>query len=182
TKKVAIKRFAMLAIVIPLVFALIWIPYKTNLFKDIAYSSINPFSSKEDTATIVEKSVSKNSSSVESIAKDTLITKPTLTSPSTPLTASMIESVKADTTAVNIAKNESTDYKFHLVAGCFQIKENAIDYMNTLQQQNIEASIIGQNNNGLYVVSCGNYTTRNQAVTALSNLRKRQPNAWLYKN
>ncbi|MEO6902495.1 MAG: SPOR domain-containing protein [Bacteroidia bacterium] len=178
TKKVAIKRFAMLAIGIPLVFALIWIPYKTNLFKHIAYSSINPFSSKEDTAAIVEKTDSKNSL----LATDTLITKPTLTSPTSPLNATRSENVKADSTAVIVAKNEATDYKFHLVAGCFQIKENAIDYMNTLQKQNIEASIIGQNNNGLYVVSCGNFTTRNQAVIELSNLRRLQPNAWLYRN
>lgn len=182
TKKSTIKRYALLAIVIPLIFAMVWIPYKTNLLKHIAYSTINPFSSKEDRATVVENIDSKESSSVESIANDTLITKPTLTTSTTPLTTTMSEIVKADTTAVVIAKNAIIDYKFHLVAGCFQIKENAIEYINILQQQNIEASIIGQNNNGLYVVSCGNYTTRNQAVTELSNLRKLQPNAWLYKN
>lgn len=180
TKNATIKRYALLAIVIPLIFAMIWIPYKTNLLSHIAYSTINPFSSNEDTAIIFEKNDLMKSPSVELIANDTLLTKPILTTP--PLITSTNEIVTADSTAVVISKSSITDYKFHLVAGCFQIKENAIDYINTLQQQNIEASIIGQNNNGLYVVSCGNYTTRKQAVTELSNLRKLQPNAWLYKN
>jgi septal ring-binding cell division protein DamX len=68
------------------------------------------------------------------------------------------------------------------VAGCFQIEENAQKFVATLQQQNINASIIGQNNKGLFVVSCGDFATRREANDELSNLRKLQPNAWLYRN
>jgi cell division septation protein DedD len=93
------------------------------------------------------------------------------------------EVVKADTTKVmtsNVVVN--TDFKFHLVTGCFQIQNNAINFVKTLQQQNLDAVIIGQNKDGLYVVSCGNYATRKEANNQLEQLRKVKPDAWLYKN
>ncbi len=76
----------------------------------------------------------------------------------------------------------SVNYRFHLVAGCFQVEENAIRFVETLQKQNLSAAIIGKNNNGLFVVSCGDFATRREANDQLDNLRKLQPNAWLYKN
>ena len=89
--------------------------------------------------------------------------------------------VAADTTAV--AKNDiNLDFKFHLVAGCFQIEENAVKFVQTLQSQNLSAAIIGQNNKGLYVVSCGDFATRKDALNELTSLRGVLPNAWLYKN
>ena len=89
--------------------------------------------------------------------------------------------VAADTTAV--VKNEiNLNYKFHLVAGCFQIEKNAVKYVQSLQAQNLNAAIIGQNNKGLYVVSCGDFLTRKDALNELSSLRKVLPNSWLYRN
>ena len=54
--------------------------------------------------------------------------------------------------------------------------------MTTLKQQNINAATIGQNNKGLFVVSCANFATRKEALNELDNLRKLKPNAWLYKD
>jgi cell division protein FtsN len=99
-----------------------------------------------------------------------------------PVAESLVEPVKADTTHVAVEVDVNPDNKFHLVAGCFQIQENAIKFVAALQQQNIDAAIIGQNNKGLYVVSCGDYPSRKEANNQLENLRKSQPNAWLYKN
>jgi hypothetical protein len=72
--------------------------------------------------------------------------------------------------------------KFHLVTGCFQIHTNAINFVKSLQDQNMNAAIIGQNQLGMYVVSCGDYSSRKEANNQLEQLRKVQPNAWLYKN
>ena len=182
-KKINIKRYVALAIVAPLLFGMIWIPLKTDLLKNINYSDLNPFSSKE---TAVVKNVPKNTTTTLPLSStgknDTIITKPIVENTSEPVTASLIESVKADTTDVATPRPINSDYKFHLVAGCFQIEENAIKFVSTLQSQNINASIIGKNNRGLYVVSCGDYASRNEAKNELENLRKQQPEAWLYKN
>ena len=191
-KKINIKRYVALAIVMPLIFGMIWIPLKTDLLKNINYSNLNPFSSKEISKNKNEhavKSTASNKTATEAISKDTVNYSKikSAETASQPVTATMIDNtaelVKADTTKVvinNVATN--TNYRFHLVTGCFQIQENAINFVKTLKQQNLDAAIIGQNRDGLYVVSCGNYATRKEAHNQLEQLRKVKPDAWLYKN
>jgi cell division septation protein DedD len=182
-KKINVKRYVALAIAMPLIFGMIWIPLKTGLLKKINYSDLNPFASKEivkpDAKNIVEIPVKEIK-----IPKDTSYSK-TTTVPqlnSQPVTEALIEPVKADTTKVVQQSNIDQANKFHLVAGCFQIEENAIKFVTTLQQQNLNASIIGQNEKGLFVVSCGDFSSRKEASNELKNLRKIKPDAWLYKN
>lgn len=183
-KKINVKRYVALAIAMPLIFGLIWIPLKTDLLKNINYSDLNPFATKEAVKPIVKTEAPDNSKTVKiTVPKDTVATPAVIenTQPE-PTTATIVEPVKADTTHVETQKPVNAANKFHLVAGCFQIEENAIRFVSILQQQNINAAIIGQNNKGLYVVSCGDYATRREANNELENLRKLQPNAWLYKN
>ena len=187
------KRIAAIAILIPFVFGMIWIPLKTDLLKNVNYSNLNPFTSKETAKIIiVEKTkvlkVKKIKTAPILVKNDTatahLITP---TSPVQPVTASIVESrntenVKPDNTKVDVSINDNlNDYKFHLVTGCFQIEENAINFVLDLKKQNINASIIGKRN-GLYVVSCGDYSTRKDALDNLNQLKINQPNAWLLKN
>jgi cell division septation protein DedD len=182
-KKINIKKYVALAIAMPLLFGMIWVPLKTDLLKNINYSDLNPFSSKE----VVKPETKKAPDTVPVkvvIPKDTVAQQAEVenTDPQ-PVTEALVEPVvKADTTRVAVEVNVDPSNKFHLVAGCFAIEENAIKFVASLQQQNLNASIIGKNNKGLFVVSCGDYATRKEANDELSNLRKLQPNAWLYKN
>jgi cell division septation protein DedD len=181
-KKINIKRYVALAIAMPLLFGMIWIPLKTDLLKKINYSDLNPFSSKEVVKPL--KKTPDTSASVKIvIPKDTLASViSSENTPPEPVTATLIEPVKADTTHVSVEVNVDPNNKYHIVAGCFAIEENAIKFVASLQQQNLNAAILGKNNKGLYVVSCGDYATRKEANEELNNLRKLQPNAWLYKN
>ena len=181
-RKINIKRYVALAIAVPVIFAMIWIPLKTDLLKNINYSNLNPFASKEIRKPEVKKENNKTTIVLPLKNNDTTAVKPITKTDSQPVTATMVEPVKADSTAVVKTTNESKDFKFHLIAGCFQIEDNALKFLNILQQQSISASIIGKNNKGLFVVSCGNFASRKQALNELDNLRKLQPNAWLYKN
>lgn len=173
-KKSNVKRYVAVAIALPLLFAMVWIPLKTDLLKNVNFSDINPFAKKEikipETKTVKTIPLVNNDTTIAKLViKDTIVQ---------PVVTTMIA---ADTTAV--AKNEiDLSKKFHLVAGCFQIEDNAINFVKTLQSQNLNAAIIGQNNKGLYVVSCGDYLTRKDALRELILLRRAQPNAWLYRN
>jgi cell division protein FtsN len=182
-KKINVKRYVALAIAMPLIFGMIWIPLKTNLLKNINYANFNPFASKEIVKASEKKDIPKNTTVITlspKTVKDTSTIALADTSV-TPVTASLIEPVKADTTHV-VTNTLNADNRFHLVTGCFLIRENAIKFVASLQQQNMNAAIIGQNDKGLYVVSCGDYPSRKEANNELDNLRKLQPNAWLYKN
>ncbi|MBL0330754.1 MAG: SPOR domain-containing protein [Bacteroidetes bacterium] len=174
-KKSNVKRYVAIAVALPLLFAMVWIPLKTDLLKNVNYSNLNPFAKNEvklpeaNTTTNVVPLANKDTTTTKIIIYDTI---------QVPAVTTM---VAADTTAV--VKNEiNLNYKFHLVAGCFQIEENAVKYVQSLQAQNLNAAIIGQNNKGLYVVSCGDFLTRKDALNELSSLRKVLPNSWLYRN
>ena len=181
-KKINVKRYVALAIAMPLIFAMVWIPLKTDLLKNVDYSNLNPFASKE-VKKPATKAIPEATVPVAIPKNDTALTKPVMEDTATqPVTATLVEPVKADTTAVAVNAPVNTDFRFHLVAGCFQVQDNAVKFVESLQQQNINAAIIGRNDKGLYVVSCGDYATRKEANNELSNLRKLQPNAWLYKN
>src|SRR3954468_22582161 len=143
-KKKTIKRIIVAAIALPLVAALIWIPLKTDLLHTTEKANIIPFHVKSTKQEVVSD---QPVAAVETpLDKDTSITRPITSAETenkmTPVTQLMVTPVKADTTAVAILENRD-DYKFHVVAGCFQIESNAIKYIQTLQQQNINASIIG---------------------------------------
>lgn len=197
-KKTSIKRYVALALALPLIFAMIWIPLKTDILKNINYSGFNPFAKKEITKNGGIENTKLNPPKVETIVtapsnniNDTLkTTGNNLTGTiSQPITAAMVEpkiapaaaAVKADSTSVavnNVITN--LDLKFHLITGCFQIQDNANRFVIDLQNQNITASIIGKRG-GLYIVSSGDYATRKEAFRELKHLKKSQPDAWLLK-
>ncbi|MFL5765873.1 MAG: SPOR domain-containing protein [Bacteroidia bacterium] len=170
-KKINTRRLVALAIAAPLLFAMVWIPLKTDLLKNVNYSDLNPFSSKEVKIPEVKNRtpVSNDTTHIKVVVYDTI---------NRPVAAQLIA---ADTTHVE-TNTAHLDLRFHVVAGCFQIEENAINYVKTLKEQNLDAAIIGQNNKGLYVVSCGDYPTRKAALNGMQELKKQQPNVWLYRN
>lgn len=194
-KKTNIKRIVAAAILIPFIFGMIWIPLQTNLLKNVNYSNLNPFASKETTKVVVVKRPVAHKLKVKTNPNVSLPTSIdrvrgpiyVATSAVQPVTPTLAESktavdVKADNTKVAVNNSlETGDLKFHLITGCFQIEENAINFVASLNKQNIPASIIGKRN-GLFVVSCGDYSTRKDALQNLDQLKISQPNAWLLKN
>ncbi len=178
-RKVNVKRIVALAIAVPLVFGMLWIPLKTDLLKNINYSNLNPFASHE---TGIKNQESRDKNQETRIKKqEPIAVKEQLTTNNQQPTTN-VTPVIADTTAVVKEKDVNLDFKFHLVAGCFAIENNAVKFVESLQQQNMDAAIIGKNNKDLFVVSCGNYATYKEANHEISNLRKQLPNVWLYKH
>jgi nucleoid DNA-binding protein len=173
-RKINIKRVVALTIAVPLIAALFWIPLKTDLLKNVDYASLNPFAKKEKPIEVNKN----NSEDVVLPTKENASKENTLTTTA----ENIVKPVVADSTSVASTTKLPDELKFHLVAGCFQIESNAVNFVNTLREKNIEASIIGKNDKGLFVVSCGNYATRNEATNNLKILRQQQPDAWLYKN
>ncbi len=183
-----IKRYVAIAILVPFIFGMIWIPLKTDLLKNINYSNLNPFASKETTKKVINEKAITAKLKIKVIKPEPLLVKNDTATNAQLITASTVAGtnatvdVKADTTSVSVGDVVNrNDLKFHLVTGCFQIEQNAINFVTSLKNQNIPASIIGKRN-GLYVVSCGNYSTRKDALDNLNQLRVNQPNAWLLKN
>lgn len=204
-RKITIKRIAIAAVLLPFIIAMIWVPLKTDLLTNINYSNLNPFSAEDSTEIIVQKNkevkiVNKVEAPIANNADDTPLSteneeliEERIISTATPeetvandseensINDHIVKDVEAVATRVETAPViQSSNLKFHLITGCFQIESNAINFAEDLNSQNIPASIIGKRN-GLFVVSCGDYSTRQEAVDNLKPLKSHRPDAWLLK-
>jgi len=69
--------------------------------------------------------------------------------------------------------------RFHIIGGCFLIKDNADTFVANLQAKGFAATIIDRKG-GLYRVAYGSYPDRALAQEALSAVRKElAPEAWM---
>jgi len=83
---------------------------------------------------------------------------------------------------LNSSKNYSqttNNTSFKIVLGCFSVAQNAERLLNTLQKNNIAASISPKNNRGLYIVSSGNFASKQDAADQLTELLANYPGAWI---
>lgn len=184
-KKINVKRYVALAIAMPLIFAMVWIPLKTDLLRKIDYSGLNPFApGKSEKPEVKDVPKAAKPVTIAPAVADSAEagTENPVAADATMPAGTPVAPVQPDTTKVETAGPVGGNSKFHLVAGCFQVEQNAVKFVGTLQQQNIPASIIGKNDRGLFVVSCGDYATRTEALHELEKLRQQQPDAWLYRN
>jgi nucleoid DNA-binding protein len=74
--------------------------------------------------------------------------------------------------------------KFHVIAGCFGVKTNAIKMVNKLKGEGFkDAKITGKSKSGLLRVSYGSYSKKIVALKALAKARlSHNKNAWLTKD
>jgi cell division septation protein DedD len=175
-------------LVIILASAIVIFSLKTTIFRQINYSDLNPFAKKTD-----QKVVSNSSSSLPT--QNTQPSNPASSSnsvsTSNPASSSTTSAsaetpakaeTPADKTAVASAKNEvvhETGAGFHIVCGCFKIKSNALHFIEKLKGKNLNAGIIGQNKDGLYIISCGDYKHKEDAYSELARVRATGSDAWM---
>ncbi len=70
---------------------------------------------------------------------------------------------------------------FEVVLGCFSVLDNAKRMLKKLKRQNINAVISEQNAKGMYVVSNGDFETKEDAMARLEKIDSLCPNAWVKK-
>lgn len=103
---------------------------------------------------------------------------PTETAPSAAVEP-VVQPARPDSTAVRTRAVSTVRY--HVIGGCFLLKENAEGYVADLQTRGFAAGIIDQKG-GLFRVAIGSYPDRELAEDALGAVRKEEaPEAWLLK-
>ena len=76
-------------------------------------------------------------------------------------------------------KTKFVSKPFHLVAGCFSSERNANNLVGQLKTEGFEASVIGQNANGLFRVAFQSYVSRELAVSQMEKLKTAGKSTWL---
>lgn len=80
---------------------------------------------------------------------------------------------------INVGVEKKTE-NFFVVAGAFQLEDNAIKKLNELKQEGFKATIIGKNAIGLTQVAFSGHATREEARVALEKIQLEvNKDAWL---
>jgi len=177
-KKASIKRYIVTAIIAPLLFAILWIPLKTDLIKNINYSSLNPFNKGSS-------GVSEKNNVAEPISKEAKVSDAERIEKSSAITINKspkIPSIQTEQQPIPVSAellaDEDKNKKYHIIGGCFAVRENAEKLTNKLKQNGYNASII-DHFNSLYRVRYNSYANRGEAIEALAKIRSNNPEAWL---
>ena len=166
------------AVLIPLIGLSTYISFQQEFIHDkyANYAYLNPFKEKP-AAVYVPRTIEVKEKTIE--LKETKIT----TTPKT-----VVETVKANTEVkarkiipTPNVKTTLISKPFHLVAGCFSSKLNANNLVTQLKTEGFEASMIGQNENGLFRVAFQSYFSRELAVSEMKKLKDSGKSTWLLK-
>jgi hypothetical protein len=69
--------------------------------------------------------------------------------------------------------------QYEIVLGCFTILGNANKMVANLADKNVAAFVSGINHKGMHVVSVGNFSTKNEALAKLTEIKSSFPHAWI---
>ncbi|MEP7169325.1 MAG: hypothetical protein ABI855_08130, partial [Bacteroidota bacterium] len=84
---------------------------------------------------------------------------------------------------VSVEANTATGLKYHIIAGCFRIEENATKLEADLKSKGFNAEILGKNNAGLTMVSISSYEHLIEAKNSLSEIQsKLSAGVWIFKS
>jgi cell division septation protein DedD len=166
------------AVLIPLIGLSTYVSFQQDAIGDkyANYAYLNPF--KEKPASVyVPRTIEVKEKTIE--LKETKIK----TTPKT-----VVETVKANTEVkakktipAPSVKTTLVSKPFHLVAGCFSSEHNATKLVAQLKTEGFDASVIGQNANGLFRVAFQSYVNRELAVSEMKKLKDSGKSTWLLK-
>ncbi len=186
-QKRSYRKIAALAVGVPLTLALLLFAASTKPVKPLLESSVNPFYTPEKTYIPITNyntpitalkfneieplQLDNNGNASFKLSNDgnilvaTIndIVKPTLLENSSPVAK----------------KHTSFDGNFQVVVGCFGVEANAHKLVKDLVSNHIDAGISGLNAKGLHVVSCGGFSTMEEATALLSSIKNQYPNSWV---
>lgn len=76
-----------------------------------------------------------------------------------------------------------TALKYHVIAGCFGVENNATKMLKQLKKKGYDARLAGKSRSGLFRVAYGSYGTKVEALKALDEAKvSHNQNAWLAKD
>ena len=166
------------AVLIPLIGLSTYVSFQQEAISDkyANYAYLNPF--KEKPASVyVPRAIEVKEKTIE-LKETKITTKP----------KRVVETVKENTEVkakktipTPSVKSTFVSKPFHLVAGCFSSELNANNLVAKLKTEGFEASIIGQNENGLFRVAFQSYFSRELAVSEMKKLKDSGKSTWLLK-
>lgn len=164
------------AVLLPLIGLSTYVSFQQEAIgeKYANYAYLNPFKEKP-AAVYVPRTV---------VVKEKTIAVEEVKITAAPKTVEKAVTVNAEveikkTISTPSVKTKFVSKPFHLVAGCFSSEQNASNLVGQLKTEGFEASVIGQNANGLFRVAFQSYVSRELAVSQMEKLKTAGKSTWL---
>ncbi len=88
----------------------------------------------------------------------------------------------APAVSTDVVSVEVDQRTYFVIGGCFRSQQNAENFVSELKSKGVDASIIGQNNGGLYMVSLFSTASFGKATDTLPGIKAAVvETAWIYK-
>lgn len=183
-RRIPIARYIAVAASVLIIASLVLISIQTNFLKNTSFANLNPFAEKplalyrpnnpDEFPDITKDNVSNL---LASNRNDTTRYLNIMINGNIPI----VVSLQDDKTAV--AKTQTIKHKssghFHIIGGAFAIPENAEKFVAKLKKFGYDAVIIDKK---LDMVSYGSFSTREEAIEAITKIRAVQSDVWLMRN
>ncbi len=189
-RKVKVGRVVTLAILVPVLAALFWIPLKTDVMEQHGFADLNPFQSlkpgkfktrTEEFKPLTAEELKEQSALVFTDAD--VLTTMSIDDLTPPLVVdlkrspALIDNTKVETNAHNLSSMGGG--KYHLIAGAFAVPSNADNYVIRLRAEGLSAGIMSQQFSALRYVEVGSFNSREEALSELSRIKGSRPEVWL---
>jgi len=179
------KWLAVAAITIPLTFFALWMPGNVDLGGELNYANLNPFvpnifatyTARTTTPAFSETPENNIKYQLENIADDETYTEVSFGNNESKVIVILKEEQIAEAVSTYVA-TPTKPLDYHIIGGCFSEKKNARKMVKRLKKAGFEATIIGQRK-GLWTVAYDSFTTRKQAVDALTDVKDYNGKAWI---
>jgi len=97
--------------------------------------------------------------------------------------AASLPEEKKSSESLNTETSSTFSSKYHIIAGCFRIEENAVKLQSDLKSKGFNAEIIGKNDAGLTMVSASSFENLPAAKNSLEEIQTRlNSSAWIFKS
>jgi len=160
------RRIKTIAVAIPILLGLLIIPVKKN-----SWDKYNPFNYQTSTTAPITLNQTPASALIQQVTSQE-VNIGSINQNSVKQVEEVIP-VKEETSSVITV---SAHGKYHLIGGCFKMKENAEKLTNQLKSAGYN-STFDQVANGNYIVTVQAYTDKDEAVLTLRSLREQEPKA-----
>lgn len=186
-------KYLAVAAAIPLLFYSYWIPMETDFIStgNIQMADFNPIKKSPKRSYETRLTNFEQKASVEVKTWDDLTSNlsDNVSVYNYKLDEELYIPIKLDKTATvlpntKVSESEITsansDLVYHLIGGCFSVKENADNFVADLQKQGYSASVLDLKG-GLYRVSAGDYANRAMANEKLASFKDSGFSGWILK-
>jgi len=162
------RKVKALSIGITILLALILIPVSKYSWENNPNTQVSSTASLPTDGLIVSSTVADSDSVVENkvtVKVDAAVIQPAISQP------------QPETVAIQ------SDARYHVIGGCFKLRENADNYLAKLQTSGFKSELKTLPN-GSFLVIVQSYSDKNEAMVALKGLREAEPQAgyWLSAN